>query len=764
MKLRTKTIIGIAVIEALALALLIVTGLQWLKSSNENRLKVGTNQLASVFAKATRDAVLATDLAYLDSFAESLVSEQNLAYIRITDRNGVELARHGDYTHVDTRVSPADVTDGVYDVISPIQVDGQLYGNVEMGVTVNDLHVMLSQATRSSLLIAIAEMSLVALFSLALGTYLMRRLDVLRKGAEKVARMGPGAQIMVTGNDEVTRVSTAFNEMSRSLAKAQEKLAEKHQQQIALTNKVTELAQVAEHARDVIIITDAKGKITWVNPAFESLTGYTLSEVVGQSPGSLLQGYSSDLEIVHEMSRKIAQKEAVRVEILNYAKSGESYWVELDISPVTDSTGEIVRFIAVERDITQRRQVEEQLETALKEATRATRAKSEFLANMSHEIRTPMNAIMGFTELLLEKPMHAEHREQLELVHRSAGNLVAIINDILDYSKIEAGKLSLTNEAFDLQEVLESTIDLCGYQAKEKELPLVMNIAPAINTKVMGDKGRVNQILLNLIGNALKFTDSGTVTVNVEAESFRETTRFYISVEDTGIGIPAERLPYIMEKFEQVDNSATRQYEGTGLGLAICKRLIQLYGGELKVESEEGKGSCFSFSITLVNQHSKISVAANQDYPMLDEKLIPEVLRNKKILIAEDSYVNRLLIEKMLNDAPVELVFAEDGEQAVALYCQHVPDMVITDISMPNKDGYEATADIRTLQEQGYPWCPIIALSAHAMTEERERSFASGMNDHLSKPISKDLLIKMIFKWLSLSEVNEKKQGAKFKY
>ena len=209
---------------------------------------------------------------------------------------------------------------------------------------------MLSQATRSSLLIAIAEMSLVALFSLALGTYLMRRLDVLRKGADKVAKMGPGAQIMVTGHDEVTRVSTAFNEMSHSLAKAQETLAEKHQQQIALTEKVTELAQVAEHARDVIIITDTDGKITWVNPAFENLTGYTLSEVVGQSPGCLLQGDCSDLEIVHEMSRKIAQKEAVRVEILNYAKGGESYWVELDISPVTDSDGEIVRFIAVERD------------------------------------------------------------------------------------------------------------------------------------------------------------------------------------------------------------------------------------------------------------------------------------------------------------------------------------------------------------------------------------------------------------------------------
>ncbi|MGF1834382.1 ATP-binding protein [Photobacterium sanguinicancri] len=759
MKLRTKTIIGIAVIEALALALLIVTGLQWLKSSNENRLKVGTNQLASVFAKATRDAVLATDLAYLDSFAESLVSEQNLAYIRITDRNGVELARHGDYTNVDTTVSPADVTDDVYDVISPIQVDGQLYGNVEMGVTVNDLHVMLSQATRSSLLIAIAEMSLVALFSLALGTYLMRRLDVLRKGADKVARMGPGAQIMVTGNDEVTRVSTAFNEMSHSLAKAQETLAEKHQQQIALTEKVTELAQVAEHARDVIIITDADGKITWVNPAFENLTGYTLSEVVGQSPGCLLQGDSSDLETVHEMSRKIAQKEAVRVEILNYAKGGESYWVELDISPVTDSTGEIVRFIAVERDITKRRQVEEQLETALEEATRATKAKSEFLANMSHEIRTPMNAIMGFSELLLEKSMHSEQREQLELVHKSAANLVTIINDILDYSKIEAGKLSLTNECFNLKEVVESTIELCTYQAKEKNLPLVMNISSNINTAVVGDKGRLNQILLNLIGNAVKFTDSGSVSVNIDAEALVGKTRFHICVQDTGIGIPAERLPFIMEKFEQVDNSATRQYEGTGLGLAICKRLIQLFGGELTVCSEEGKGSCFSFVMTLLNQPAKSPTAVNQDHYIADDHRVNDVIEHKKILVAEDSYVNRLLIEKMLADTPVELVFAEDGEQAVERYRENLPDLVITDISMPNKDGYEATADIRALQEINYPWCPVIALSAHAMAEEKKKSLALGMDDYLTKPVNKTDLIKMITKWISYQEKKEKREG-----
>ncbi|MGF1680299.1 ATP-binding protein [Photobacterium minamisatsumaniensis] len=768
MTLRSKTIIGIALIEAFALAILIISGLHWLEVSNENRLELGSKQLVSVFAKATRDAVLATDLAYLDSFAQSIVSEQNLAYIRIVDRNNTELTLHGGYIDKDVNLdqSPSNVTDDVFDVESQIMVAEQYYGKVEMGVRVSDLHVLLSQATSSSLMIAAAEMSLVALFSLALGTYLMRRLDLLRKGVEQVAQKGPGTQIAITGNDEVTRVCQAFNDMSQSLACSHEHLADKHRQQMILSEKVTELAQVAEHARDVMIITDGKGDITWVNPAFENLTGYTLAEVIGKQPGELLQGEDTDLETIEKLAKCIKNQQPVRVEILNYTKQGKPYWVELDISPVSDSFGNIDRFIAVERDVTERRQVEQQLETALEQATKAAQAKSEFLANMSHEIRTPMNAIMGMSELLLEQVANGEYHEQLKLIHNSADNLVTIINDILDYSKIEAGKLTLVDEPFDLRETVQGAVDLCAYHANAKGLKLLLEIPADINVSACGDKGRLNQVLLNIVGNAIKFTPSGQVKLTVKAETLQSQTRYSFCIADTGIGIPADRLPYIMEKFEQVDNSATREYEGTGLGLAICKHLIKLLGGELTVASEEGKGSQFMFSVLLSNQPTEpknnnpvlpftskqSQVQSANQHPSKGNDSGPPPLQpdihNVRVLVAEDSMVNRLLVEKMLGSTGVELILAVDGEQAVELYQHHLPDLVITDISMPKKDGYGVTKDIRAIQANSDAhWCPIVALSAHAMIEERQKSIAFGMNDYLTKPVKKADLISMIAKW-----------------
>ncbi|MGR5065029.1 ATP-binding protein [Photobacterium sp. DNB22_13_2] len=746
MTLRTKTIIGIALIEALVLALLIITGLQWLKTSNNSRLETGSQQLVSVFASATRDAVLATDLAYLDSFAESITTEHNLAYIRITDRNGLELTRHGAYQDVTTNHLPSDVVDGVYDVYSDIKVADQYYGKVEMGVRVSDFQALMSQATHMSLLIAILEMTLVAIFSFALGTYLLRRLDTLKKGVERIGKMGPGAQIAVTGKDEVTRVSKAFNEMSLSLASAQEDLAKKHEQQVVLTEKVTELAQVAEHARDVIIITDAKGKITWVNPAFERLTGYQHVEVVGKKPGELLQGDNTDPATVMYMSNRLAEKLPVKSEVLNYSKSGQEYWVEMDITPVLNERGDVIRFIAVERDITERRRVNKQLEEALVQATKANSAKSEFLANMSHEIRTPMNAIMGLSEILLDKVNIPEQREQLNIINQSADNLVTIINDILDYSKIEAGKLTLIEASFDLREVLDQAVELSAYQAKKKGLPVILDVAANMNTQVKGDKGRLNQVLLNLLGNAVKFTHKGHIRLSVSEENIEDVPRYRFSVEDTGMGIPANRLPFIMEKFEQVDNSATREFEGTGLGLAICKHLVAMFGGQLVVESEEGVGSCFSFTIHLEPQSIQREQSATPSCSgaVVDESVLPKLT----VLVAEDSQVNRMLVEAMLANSQLELIFAKDGVEAVELYQQHHPDLVITDISMPCKDGYAVTAEVRALQQSGlFPWCPVIALSAHAMVEDKENSQQRGLDDYLTKPVKKVELVNMIAKW-----------------
>ncbi|MBY5946903.1 ATP-binding protein [Photobacterium rosenbergii] len=749
MTLRTKTIIGIALIEALVLAVLIFTGLQWLKNSNDSRLETGSKQLVSVFASATRDAVLATDLAYLDSFAQSITAEHNLAYIRITDRNGLELTRHGEYHNVTNHNLPSEVTDGVYDVCSEIVVGGQFYGKVEMGVRVDDFQALMSQATRMSLLIAVLEMTLVAIFSFALGTYLLRRLEKLKQGVEQVGKIGPGGQIAITGNDEVTRVGEAFNQMSLSLALAQQGLAQKHQQQIELTEKVTELAQVAEHARDVIIITDAKGYITWVNPAFETLTGYQSEEALGKQPGDLLQGRGTDKAAVAQMSASLAQKKAVKVELLNYTKQGHAYWVEMDISPVLDQDGEVIRFIAVERDITERRRVNKRLEEALEQATKASSAKSDFLANMSHEIRTPMNAIMGLSELLLDKVTIPEQHEKLKIINQSAENLVTIINDILDYSKIEAGKLTLNDAQFDLREVLEQAVELSAYQAKNKGLPVMLDIPSDIHTQVIGDKGRLNQVLLNLLGNAVKFTQKGHIKLSVTEELLGQGPLFRFTVEDTGMGIPEDRLPYIMDKFEQVDNSATREFEGTGLGLAICKHLVALFGGKLQVQSIQDVGSTFSFTIGLKLQAvggegMAERVVQSTSAIQTEEEALPAL----KVLVAEDSQVNRMLVEAMLANSQLNLIFAKDGQEAVDLYQQHRFDMVITDISMPRKDGYDVTNEIRALQQSSqFPWCPVIALSAHAMLEEQENCHQRGLDDYLTKPVKKHELLAMIAKW-----------------
>nr|WP_086940408.1 ATP-binding protein [Thaumasiovibrio occultus] len=876
MSLRLKTIIGIAIIEAVVLALLIVSALSWLKESNETRLMVSSQQLASVFANATRDAVIASDLAYLDSFAQSVVTEQNLAYIRITDRDANELALHGDYRSVNPNEIPSEVKDSAYDVIASIVVGDTLFGYVEMGVQVNDLQLLLDNALWSSLSIAGAEMLLVALFSFALGTYLMQRLGELKRGVEQVGREGPGAQIYVGDNDEVSRVGEAFNTMSRSLAEAKRKIEGEQRQQQHLLEQITELAQVAEHATDSIAILDVTGHVSWTNRAFEQLTGLSKDEIIGQYPLAKLQSADTSESTLRLLSQSIELQKPMRTEIRLQDKFGHDLWVDVSLSPVRDSEGYVERFIYVQRDISERRLLDEQLEQALDRAMRATKAKSEFLANMSHEIRTPMNAIMGISELLMESSSVASEKEQLGLIHQSASNLLQIINDILDYSKIEAGKLTLIEEPFCLNEALESCLDICAYQAECKGLNLILDVPKNINKTVMGDRGRLTQVLLNLVGNAIKFTEQGHVKLSVSCLEYHVTSRITFVVEDTGIGIAEDKLALIMNKFEQVDNSATRDHQGTGLGLAICNRLISMFGGHLSVQSTLGQGSCFKFTVEFPHslernndnvktpvvsalprviyvdsylpqsqvvtryltelgttvQHVAtmdlatrfvfhgesdvdvlvVSASSAQDvekiaqfsrlYQQQYQKTLPiaifanhrsvlfdgdnsdefiylnvPITRHRlatalecdwaqkreyqrpaiewshteplSLLLAEDSEVNRMLIEKMLADCPIKVLTAVDGEEAVQLYQQHLPDLVLTDISMPKKDGFEVARIIRELQARhNWPRVPILALSAHAMKEEQSKSLSAGMDAYLTKPIRKADLLRALAQWI----------------
>jgi PAS domain S-box-containing protein len=563
-------------------------------------------------------------------------------------------------------------------------------------------------------------------------------LSELASQAEGIGRTeDPLGAVHVDAGGEIGALASSFNAMLERLADREASLKETMEELRKLHNAV-------EHSSAVVVITDSQGNIEYVNPKFVEVTGYERSEVSGKTPRILKSG-ELPREVYDRLWATITTGEEWQGVFHNRKKNGELYWAAASISPLKDATGNITHFVGVQEDITAVKLFEQELKSAKEAAETANQAKSDFLASMSHEIRTPMNAIIGMAELLLEGPLDEEQRRYVTTLCNAGDNLLNIINDILDISKIEAGYLELHETVFDVRELVDAVCDTMAIRVREKGITLDCRIGADVPGRLMGDAGRLRQVLLNLVGNAVKFTEEGGITITVERDGASgANTVLAFSISDTGIGIPEDKIPQIFEKFTQADSSTTRKYGGTGLGLTISRRLVELMGGRIWVTSTVGTGSTFCFTTLLAPAADYADTSAPKEDTLAAPGVIPET-RSLAILLVDDSEDNRLLIQSFLKNTPFKVDAARDGREAVDMFTASAYDIVLMDIQMPVMDGYEATRQIRQWElSRGRRATPILALTAYALEEEIRKSYEAGCVGHLTKPVSKSALIEAI--------------------
>ena len=465
---------------------------------------------------------------------------------------------------------------------------------------------------------------------------------------------------------------------------------------ITWRKRAEETRRMLERAIDqcpvTIVITDPHGIIEFVNPHFTTLTGYSAEEAIGENP-RLLKTDQTPPEVFTDLWSTISEGRTWEGEFVNKSKNGTTFWERAVISAMLDETGAITHFLAVKENITEKKKMLAELAAARDRAEAATLAKSRFLATMSHEIRTPMNGVIGMSGLLLETELTEEQRGYAEVVNRSGENLLSLINDILDFSKIEAGRLDMEIIDFDLRTTMEDTTEMLTFRAHDAGLDLVCHIDPAVPVYLKGDPGRLRQIITNLAGNAVKFTHEGEVVIGAALESEQgETVTIRFSVRDTGIGIPQSRLAAVFEPFTQADGSTTRKYGGTGLGLAICKQLSELMGGEIGIESEEGKGSTFWFTAKFTKQ---ALAELQHNAPQLHADI-----KGTRVLVVDDSATNRKLLAVLLSHWGCDYELAYDGVTAlqhlrVAAAENNPFRVALLDQEMPGMGGSELGRQIK---------------------------------------------------------------------
>lgn len=538
-----------------------------------------------------------------------------------------------------------------------------------------------------------------------------------------------------------------------------------------LAHEMTQDLRTSEERFDLAVRGSNDGIWDWDILSDEIYFSPRYWEILGYPPGEFPGTLKTFVQLTHPEDRNrvlervqehLERQTPYDTEFRMLHRDGSYRWIRARGTAVWDADGKPVRMAGSHTDVTESRQYQEQLQAAKEVAEAAARTKAEFLANMSHEIRTPMNGIIGMTDLALQTNLSREQRDYLDTVRGSASALLTIINDVLDFSKIEAGKLAVNPQPFRLRAFLDRIMTLLAVRAKEKKLDFYASVPPGAPDWLIGDETRLGQVLINLLGNAIKFTPvGGSVKLLVNAVPHSEVeepaaVNLTFSVQDSGIGIPTEKLDSIFDAFVQADTSTTREFGGTGLGLAICRKLVDLMNGKIWVTSTPGKGSNFSFTIPL-QLASAASVIDPTPGPVLSPRALAasspqdsaEYLR--RILLVEDNPVNERLASHVLRKHGYTVVVARNGREAVKLFEESIHQqpfgVILMDIQMPVMGGIEATAEIRAREQSTRTHVPIIAMTANALEGDRQRCLAAGMDDYISKPIDIRELAKIIERW-----------------
>lgn len=682
----------------------------------------------AILPSALSEWIVVGDFAVIKQSLDMFVSQQGVTSITYRSTSGAIVTSQDEPVELD---APGWFAAGFGNPhrsgLTGVKVGGREYGALEVVMTA---HPAINQAwARLQRHLAILALAVTLDF---LGILLvvrngLRPLTALDEGARELEEGNLAIRIPLQGSPELVHTIRAFNRMAESVEVSQNKLHE-------TLDRLALAASVFEHATEGITITDAGQCILEVNPAFSQITGYSRAETLGKTPRILSSG-RHDAAFYEAMWKSIRENGQWRGDIWNRNKSGAVYSEQLSIVAVRDAAGQVANYIGIFSDTSElARKVAErtqELNEATAQAEAANRAKSDFLANMSHEIRTPMNAILGLARMGARENPGSKPWELFRRIQDSGGYLLGIINDILDLSKIEAGRLAIDARRFRVRDVIAGVRSHVAGLAEQKGLGFRVEVAEQLPAYLVADSQRLQQILTNLLANAVKFTEHGQVSLEIE----RVRGDVIFRIADTGIGMTSDQLGRLFIPFEQGDMSITRTYGGTGLGLAISRRFAQLMGGDIRVESELNRGSTFTLTLPMAE-----SEAPAEEMPAATVNI--QDISGCRVLAAEDIEVNRLVLEDILIDAGATVVFAENGKIAVSLV-EAQPDafdVVLMDVMMPVMDGYEATNRIRAM----VPSLPVVGLTAYALAEDCARCLAAGMTHHVTKPIEPTVLIQAI--------------------